>query len=276
MSLLEFFKSGKEPERGASGPFAEEPQPPMAGPKSFSARSQRSLVEQLELTAALERCEAMARITKEHLRQDERLVEFQTNIVVTGIGTPDCHLPDQLARTENRRKQLQAFEDHGAALQSKITSLRELIEAQTAERRERQFRLARLANLRLKIVREIDARLEGLRSLLGEYSELTCDMRQEADGIQLTCPDDYFDEARFVALKAVLPADLAKRSGEWVHWFFGAPPEGTGWVVNAKIVTLPETLAAANVFVKGQRIVLTEDKVKSLGKAVGPAIPTPR
>ena len=85
-----------------------------------------------------------------------------------------------------------------------------------------------------------------------------------------------FDAGRFAALLDSLPAELAAQSHDWVNAFFGQVSEKEFCTIGTKAAVLPETLACAGVFRRGESAYLSKAQIAKLptDEASKP-VPTP-
>jgi hypothetical protein len=176
----------------------------------------------------------------------------------------DFNLSRNLAQLEDRKAQLAAYKKHSASLQSKIDALAHPAPLQVAEREQEQSRLADLARKHLENDRLADAALQDLRQLLEKRAGLTASMVLTASAVELTIGEDALDEGRFKSLLDLLPAELAATSERWVDWILGTEGNKQCYVVRAKTLVLPETVASNHLYRTGDRIDLTEEQTRKL------------
>lgn len=238
----------------------------------WSARSQRDSLELVRCRAHIERIDIWIKILRKNVDDLESRKAQYVSQVAAGNGSSDLMLAGLIDDLRSKRERLQAYEDSKAELQARIRVLQEPSEDRKRERRERQLRIARLAEQRAKVDGEVAAALEGAVKLLNERAELTRSMRQECEAIGFAFVEDHLDEARFEELGKHLPADLAQHSREWLDWFFGKQSNDMVCKVTSESVSIAETLASPNVYLKGETVRMKHEDYKRLRSAVAPAM----
>ena len=241
----------------------------------WSPRSQKSMLRQLELEAAQEKCRNQIAFAEKRIAQEKETAERQTATVVDGNNFNIRQaLNKTLADIEERERELAAFRKRETSLQAGINALA-LSPAQAAQRANQQGELAALAMERFTKDAAIDAALQKFRKALQERAALTAQMVELAGRLEFAATAD-FDAGRFAALLDSLPAELAAQSHDWVNAFFGQVSEKEFCTIGTKAAVLPETLACAGVFRRGESAYLSKAQIAKLptDEASKP-VPTP-
>ncbi len=229
----------------------------------WSPRSQKSMLRQLELEAAQEKCRNQIAFAEKRIAQEKETAERQTATVADGNNFNIRQaLNKTLADIEEREREVAAFRRREKSLQTEIEGLA-LSPAQAAQRAKLQGELAALVMERFTKDAAIDAVLQKFRKALQERAALTAQMVELAGRLEFAATAD-FDAGRLAALLDLLPADLAPQSHDWVNWFFGQKSEKESYAIGAKVAVLPETLARAGVWRPGECVFLTKEEAAKL------------
>jgi hypothetical protein len=229
----------------------------------WSPRSQKSMLRQLELEAAQEKCRNQIAFAEKRIAQQKQVAERQTATVVKGNSyTIRQALNQTLADIEEREREVAAYRVHEETLRVQIDALEHPPFAQRRQRAKLQSALAAEVIERFAIDRAIDALLQKLRKALLERAALTAKIVQTA--LRLDFTDDDFDGARFAALLDSLPINLESQSLAWVNWFLGQADKREPHTIGNKAAVLAETLASANVWRPGESVFLTKEEAAKL------------
>lgn len=241
----------------------------------WSPRSQKSVLHQLELEAALEKCRKQITFTEKRIREWKEKAESQMqNITERTSPVIRQGFHRTLVGIDELERELAAFRKREKSLQAEIKALA-LSPAQATLRARLQGELAALVMERFAKDRAIDSALRKLRRVLQERAALTAKMVKIAGDLEFAATAD-FDAGRFVALLDSLPVDLAAQSHDWVNWFFGQESEKEPHTVGSKVAVLPETLASCGVFRPGETVYLTKAQAAKLpSDESAKPVPTP-
>ena len=229
----------------------------------WSPRSQKSMLRQLELEAAQEKCRNQITFAEKRIGQEKETAERQTATVADGNNFNIRQaLNKTLADIEERQRELAAFRKREKSLQAEIAGLA-LSPAQAAQRATLQAGIAAEIIQRFAKDSAIDALLQKLRKALQERAELTSKIVETALRLDFS-PTADFDAARFAALLDSLPAKLEPQSLAWVNWFLGQEGKKEPCTIGSKGAVLAETLACANVFRPGECVFLAKEEIAKL------------
>ena len=229
----------------------------------WSPRSQKSMLRQLELEAAQEKCRNQIAFAEKRIAQQREVADRQTATVAEGNNFTIRQVLNQtLADIEEREREIAAFRKREKSLQCEIEGLA-LSPTEAAQRAKLQSAIAAEIIERFRKDAAIDALLQKLRKALQERAALTTEIVQAALMLDFPASAD-FDAARFAALLDSLPAELASHSREWVNWFLGQEGKREPHTIGSKAAVLAETLACANVFRPGECVFLTEEEAAKL------------
>jgi len=229
----------------------------------WSPRSQASMLRQLELEAAQERCRNQVAFAEKRIAQEKETAERQTATVADGNNFNIRQaLNKTLANIVEREREVAAFRKRDKSLQAEIEGLA-LSPARAAQRAKLQSAIAAEVIQRFAKDAAIDALLQKLRKALQERTELTTKIVQTALMLDFS-PTADFDEALFAALLDSLPAELTTQSRDWVNWFLGQAGKKQHCTIGKKSAVLAETLACANVFHPGECVFLTQEEAAKL------------
>ena len=233
------------------------------GESRWSPRSQKSMLRQLELEAAQEKCRNQISFAEKRIAQLKETADRQTATVAEGNSHAIRQALDQtLADIESREREVATFRKRIQSLQAEVKALA-LSPAQAAQRAKLQSLLVSRVIERFTEDAAIDALLQKLRKALQERAERTTKIVQTALMLDFS-PTADFDAARFAALLDSLPSDLAARSHEWVNLFLGQSGKREPHTIGTKGAVLAETLASANVFRPGECAFLTREEAAKL------------
>jgi hypothetical protein len=255
---------------------AAKKQPEASRRKSWSPRSQNSLLEQYKLEGEQEGCRKAIKHVQAKIGEAEKSKARQIETLSHSPG--DYHsnrvLTEALSEIEDGKRKVAALEERIAALQSQIDALASPTASQARERTKKQALLAELAAVRLQEDRLLDSTLEKLREALRIRAALTARMLEIASSLDFASGSD-FDSDRYDALLRSLPDEMAPASEGWLDWFLGKEKGDESCVLpDEGVHTLPETLASASVFGPGAQTGLTKDQKAQLLAQVRP--PEPR
>jgi hypothetical protein len=237
---------------------------------TYSLRSQRSLLREVELSADLRKCEALIGYTERKIGELEISKARQLKGSLSHDGMDRLVLSRTLEELENENRIVVSYREQRDRIQAEIAKLTPS-PAQAAERAHRQNYLAQLAADRLKKDELVEGALKGLRRLLQERAELTDKMLKAAEAVDFTVDGDGLDARRFDELLAALPGELALSSEHWLEWFLGKGESLKTYVVRDKSLTVPETLGNPGVVHFGDRIELRQDQARELLREDRPA-----
>ncbi len=238
----------------------------------WSARSQKSQLEEVRLKKELAGCQVRISLCQKAITEGEEKAARLTSAAASGRALYFQNLPDTLNELEGRRKELAAFEAHSTTLRSQIADLRPSA-SEAAERAKHQNSLAKLARQRLHGDREISSVVEKLRGLLNARHQLTDEMIEVAGKIDFSFKTGALDESRFDGLLDTLADDVAAGSEQWISWFFGQEKGKKPYTVGKELFVLPETLASENVFRSNARVHLTADQARQLEETTRAPLP---
>jgi hypothetical protein len=179
----------------------------------------------------------------------------------------DVHVPLTLTELEGRTRELMAYRQHLASIESKISALTNPTPLQAGERVERQNAIARLASERLGKDRQTDDLLKNLRQLLAERAALTAQMADALAAIDFTLVKDGLDASRFDDLLAALPSGLADASEGWTARFLGEDPDAKPYTAREQFL-LRETLADNGICPVGGRVRLSDGDAHDLASKI--------
>lgn len=229
----------------------------------WSPRSQKSMLRQLELEAAQEKCRDQIAFAEKRIAQQEEVAERQAATVAEGGSYAIRQALNQtLTDIEERKREVLAFRKREKSLQAEINALA-LSPAQAAQRAKLQSALAAEVIERFAKDEAIDALLQKLRKALQERAALTTKIVQTALMLDFAAISD-FDAARFAALLDSLPAELESQSRAWVNWFLGQEDKKEPYSIGSKSAILAETLACSNVWRAGECVFLTKEEAANL------------
>jgi hypothetical protein len=229
----------------------------------WSPRSQKSMLRQLELEAAQEKCRNRIAFGQKRIAQEEEAAKRQTATVADGNNFNIRQaLNKTLADIEEREREVAAFRKREKSLQAEIEGLAPS-PAQAAQRAKLQSTVAAEVIERFAKDSTIDALLQKLRNALQDRASLTTKIVQTALMLDFS-PTADFDAARFAALLDLLPAELATQSHDWVNWFLGQGSKKEPRTIGSKGAVLTETLACAGVWRAGEYAFLTKEEITKL------------
>ena len=176
--------------------------------KQWSARSQRSYLEEHRLRQELLNCESGIASSEQKVKELEKMKAQQLNrTFANSVGYSIAALPSTVAALEDEKRCLSAFQEHRASLQSQIHDHVEVTPSEEEARTAQQERFAAMAAERLERDRKIDSAVAALRAMLQERAKLSARMAEACSAIELDF-NDYVSE-RFDSLLACLPDGLA-------------------------------------------------------------------
>ena len=229
----------------------------------WSPRSQKSMLRQLELERAQEKCRNQIAFAEKRIAQQKETAERQTATVAEGNSYAIRQALNQtLADIEEREREVLAFRKREEKLQAEIKALA-LTPAQAAQRAKLQSALAAEVIERFAKDEAIGALLKKLRKALQERAALTTKIVQTALTLDFAATAD-FDAARFAALLESLPNDLEPQSLAWVNWFLGQADKREPHTISDRPVVLAETLASPGVWRPGECAFLTQQEAAKL------------
>jgi phage host-nuclease inhibitor protein Gam len=236
----------------------------------FSPRSQRSLAEQLKLEDQVKRLESKMRGAQRNI--DELEKSRAAHLRLTAEGKSGFAFFERLVSDlQEKVLALAEYKKHRDALQLKAHELAKVGPAKAAERKKKQTRLAEAAGERLEKDRLIEAAVKELHRLLRERAQLTGLMSDTATALEFTVDGpDGLDEQRFSALRDSLPNEVAPMSEQWFAWFLGNQENLKVYVVRDECLILPETLANAGFYRRGEKVMLTDKQAVEFLRADRP------
>lgn len=227
----------------------------------FSPRSQRSLKAELELRA-------QARELKLRVAGIEglidRLRERKEGVERNMMNDPGFVAPwynDVVKDLAGEEAKKDAFNARADLLEKEADSIAGVALANQAEREQKQLEIAGLVGVRLKHDEKINNALGGLRDLLAERDKLT-------DGIASLCEEISLDAnlngRLYEHLEAALSEDFLEASERWAQNFLGERGDLKAYEVEDYVVKVPETLASAGIFIKGETALLSDEDAAPL------------
>ncbi len=240
--------------------------------KRWSARSQRSFLQQRELETQGEKCQWLIRFTKEKIAKLEQGKERQLKGSLGDDQWSAIALESTLRGLEDENRNLAAYEERLTLLRSETAKLVGSTRSQARKRAKAQDSLALLVRGRLEKDGLVERAIERLRALLQERAKLTAKIAQGAAAIDLTIdPGRGLDARRFDELLELLPVGMAVASARWARWFLGEEKGGRPDVVSADYLVVPETLASPGFYRRGDKITVSQEQVRSLPGGEHPA-----
>lgn len=226
----------------------------------FSYRSQNSLIQEHQLRGQLARIQQSITISARNAEKlDGDCNHFSRQCATQGPVWKGA-LTTKLVELEAEKRILASFKEQAVRLEEQIDKLANPKPFEQAARRQHQESLAVLARERLVTDTQLERALRDVKTLLMERRELSLKMRNIAPFIDLSIGNDGFDTARFDELLNSLPSLLVAKSETWVDWFLGNPRVTSAHYVTDETLTLPETLASANYWHRGETAELTEEQ----------------
>jgi hypothetical protein len=168
-------------------------------------------------------------------------------------------------RIDEYKGLISTFEDQGKVLQAEIEAVKRMTPAEAKDRAENQAALVELALERLELDRTLSDTFKKVRLFLQKRTEITEQILARMRRVEFTLEFDGLDEDRFKAIEAVLSPDLIAKSEQWVRWLLGEE-KGEPYTVLDEMLTLPETLASANFYRRGERVELTPETLREVQK----------
>ena len=220
-----------------------------------SLRSQRSIKRQFDLENEIGRFQKLIGFEEQRLVEAKANRMRQARQVAGGQPVYQRNLEDSIAEIELRNQKIKVYQETIADLQKEIDGLQPS-HSQAAERAGKQAELARLAEERVGVAESIDAEICVLRGRLSLHAKLTGTMVNLAAEIDFSGQD--FDSARFDNLAVSLPSAMQAESWRWLEWFLGMEKDRRECEIPREIQSLPETLAAAHYYRRGEKPLLTE------------------
>jgi hypothetical protein len=229
----------------------------------WSRRSHKSMLRQLALEAAQEKCRNQIAFAEKRIREEQETAERQTATVADSNNfSIRQSLNKTLADIEGREREVAAFRKREKSLQAEINGLA-LSPAQAAQRAKLQSAIAAEVIQRFAKDSTIDALLQKLRKALQERAALTTNIVQTALILDFPATAD-FDAPRFATLLDLLPAELASQSHDWVNGFLGQESKKEPRTIGSKGAVLAETLAHAGVWRAGECAFLTKEEAAKM------------
>jgi len=231
--------------------------------KQWSARSQRSYLEEHRLRQELANCESGIAASERKVEELEKLKAAQLNrTFAESPGYSIAHLPSTVAALEDEKRCLSAFQEHRASHLSQIHDHVEVTPTEEEARTAQQERVAAMVAERLERDRKIDSAVAALKTMLQERAKLSARMAEACSAIELDF-NDYVSE-RFDSLLASLPDGLAEASEAWKARQFGERVRAKPYIVRDDCLVVPETLAHSGVYRFGETILLTDAEAGEL------------
>ncbi len=240
--------------------------------RNWSARSQRSWLEQYELEDQLAKTQEMVTSCEKKLAELEKGNTSRVANATRGDSYSQLGLGDTLAEIENTKREIVAYKGHAISLKSEIAALVRPSPRRAAERRKRQAVLAKVALERVDNARLLQGALEDVHRLCDERADLTAKMVEAAAAIDLVL-DGSVDREEFGVLLASLPPyNVADETQKWADWFLiGKKNQQTKtkrYRIYLTTLTLPETLVSPQVYRAGAAIYLTEKEASRLSQRI--------
>jgi len=226
----------------------------------FSARSQRMCAEIYRLKSLLAKVsQSIAISVRNRARLAKDCDHFSRPCAVQGPVWKGP-LTTKLVDLEAEKRMLAAYKEEDARLCAQIEKLENPTPAEPTARRQNQELLASLTEERKIGDVELARRLEGVKELLIRRRKLSGRMTSIASLIDLNVGIDWMDIARFDELLNYLPDRLAEQSSDWMSAFLGKPQATTAYPLIEPTLTLPETLASAHFYVRGETVQPTKEQ----------------
>jgi len=230
----------------------------------WSPRSQRSLREEYRLGAALAEQRRHVASSEHAIAVLEKEADDLAKIQMRQGPILRDRMVEKLSDLEARKRLLGAHRAEIANLEAQGAKMEAEIVSGQQERARNQAELAATARARLATDAQLAAAIDAVSALLHQRNEETQKMLEFAKVIDLMLVGDGYDTERFEALSHVLPENLLLRSQAWVTWFLGDPRETRSTVVTEETFTLPESLASANFYRRGESVALTLEEYARL------------
>ncbi len=209
----------------------------------FSERSRNDLLADKELRAKIAEIRGGATALETIIEQASDYRKRMLKRSLVGRHDP-AGLTNNAKHLEALRGDLKIEKERLAFAEGELKAL-EMTPAREKERAANQEQLASVESARLAKDAAIQKTLDELRGLLAGRAELSAQM----DGIGAALGiDTDFDDARFCGLLAAIPDDVLKESLRWSAWFNGKPLNAQTYVVRARALHLPETLAHPGIY----------------------------
>lgn len=174
-------------------------------------------------------------------------------------------LSDKLHDLEVEKRLNAAYQARMDEAAAELKKLTDPSEEERQARREVQTKLASKARERFSIDQRISEAVETVRQLLTERGEISGEMCELARAIDLKISGDSFDLGRFRELSSSLPRRVVNAESErWLKWFLGESTRTTGRRVDEETRVLPESLATANFYKRGDTVPLEAEEEKPL------------
>jgi hypothetical protein len=156
------------------------------------------------------------------------------------------HLRELAISLTEERALLAAYEGRRAATQAQIDALVPNPETQK-ERARQQERMARRVADRLVKDGRIGELVESLRQALKERGEISGEIAEIAEALEMTLGPDALDHTRFEELQEALPEEVFSASKRWSEWFLGPADSRDPKSREGGMLIFEETLADAGV-----------------------------
>ncbi len=230
---------------------------------AWTCRSQGSLLKQRELEAELAKLEASILACEQNIAKGEGTLEHIMAMSARGENHPR-NLGEVAGEVENERRTLEVLKKRAASVRSQIKALGSPSPSEKTERARHQARFVKCASERLATARILDGKLKEVRDLLSRLEKETAELRATATAIDLNIRD--FAEEGVSQLSAALPSALAPELELWLAKVTGEEKQGQmqPYLVRREILTLPETLVAANVYRLGDEVYLSEEGARAI------------
>jgi len=226
----------------------------------WSGRSQHSLIEEHRLKTELLRQRRLKESCESRIAALDKDVDQLAQIQAREGPLLRSRTASKLAELEVEKRLLEAHGVRVGDLEAQLAKMQEAILSGQGERAKNQGKLATLAEARLATDRRLAGVVDRLLGLLAQRDGETEKIRELAGLIDLSLAGDVLDEARFQGLHQLLPEKLLEKSAGWVRWFLGEPRETRPLVVTEETFTLPETLASAHFYKRGESVALTPEE----------------
>lgn len=237
--------------------------------KIFSARSQANyqrenlLRKQLQaIQEVLSRCQRVA-------DYEQAQVDQLTKNTVSGEGWARAMIPEHLAEIQKAKAQIEVFAPQREKIRAEIEALVKPNPTEEKERAENQKAVATLALERLECDRALADLIESVRLMLEKRVEMTNRIWELAQKVDLQIDARGLDERTLTALKTAVGCDVAGQGSKWVDRLFGENRKTQPYTVLDERIVLPETLASAGVYKRGDQVDLTSEEVAEIRSTEG-------
>ena len=222
--------------------------PPAAPVGRWSAQPQSSIKRQFEMEARIKKLAQNIAWEEKKKAAAEANRKRQAGLVDGGQGLYRAALMGSLNDIEECSKLISAYQGDIEGLRAEIAAMQPT-SSQAAERAAKQEKFAAIAKDCQGEILSLDVQVAGVKARLESILSLKQKMRELAVEIDLSNAGGFGAEP-FKALASSLPGPLGPAALAWLDWMLGNELK-RACIIKSEIEKLPETLASANVFRRG-------------------------